>query len=152
MEERPCVICSNRTVLYLRNVSTLKSKHSETPVTEFLRKFCGDDDFIAPAFGVPGGENAKSQQSIICMECVKKIDDYDAACIIKERIEREFRVTLQRSKELHGNVQMNEVKIESIADISIDCEYPSDSEGIEVNAGDGHRIITTSEYDEDENR
>lgn len=134
----------------MRNVSTLKSKHSETPVPEFLRKICGDDDFIAP-----GEEDATSGQSIICMECVRKIDDYDAACIMKERIEREFRVTLQRSKELQGNVEMIEVKIESIAniaDMSNDCEYPSDLEGIEMKTDELHQSTTSSDCDEDENR
>lgn len=126
MDGLPCFICSIETVFYLRNFYKLKSKHSNTLVPEFLKTICGGEDFI-PLSDVDNEDG----ESIVCMECMAKINDYDAACTTKERIEREFRVTLQRSKELRRNVdsvKSIEVKVESLADEEntddAGCEYP----------------------------
>lgn len=143
MDELTCFICGIKTVFYLRNVAKKKSKHSETTILEFLRILCGDDEFTF------------CEQNIICMVCMEKINDYDAACLIKERIEREFRETLNRSEVLHTNskyLKIADAKIECIdsiegaADKSYECEIVSDSEQMQANSDDRRTPhITNSE-------
>lgn len=159
MEELPCLICTVTTASYLRNFTKLNSEHSKTSVLEFLRVICGDDDFHTAAD--VNGEDAECEQSIICMECMEKINDYDAACIIKERIEREFRVNLQRSRALHRNVEspkVIEVKIENIEDIedivdtAFSYESPSESDGIEMEEDECRPNMASNEYDGNDTR
>lgn len=161
MDDLPCSLCNNKTVFYLRNFAKLKSKHSKTPVHIFLRIICGDDDFISSASAVVDDENSDSEQYTICVECMQKIDDYDAACITKERIEREFRIKLQHSREIHGNVEscMNLVPvktecIEDVANTPSDCEYLPNSQDTEIKTDDWEKSMASpcSEHEVNDNR
>lgn len=151
MEELRCFICTNKTVLYMRNINKIKSKHSELSLHDCLKIICGDDELMPPS--EKSEEDAECKESVICLECIEKINDYDAACIIKERIEREFRVSLQRSREVQRNVKstnMIEVKVENIEDIvdtSFGCEYSSDTDGTETKTDEWQNRI-----DGDENK
>lgn len=132
MEAQPCFACSNTNFSYLANIPDLKSKHSQTTVPELLKIICGGEDFTLPTSDDVG--YGDTDQSVICIDCLDKINDYDAACILKERTEREFRDALQRRRESHKSVEsMNllEVKIENIEQIvenSLNYEYTSYSE------------------------
>lgn len=134
MEALPCFACSNTNFSYLTNIPELKSKHSQTTVHELLKTICGGEDFISPTSGNVGHGDSDSDQSVICIDCFDKINDYDAACILKERTEREFRDALQRRRESHEcveNMNLLEVKIENIEDIvdtSLSYDYTSYSE------------------------
>lgn len=157
MDDLPCSLCNNKTVFYLRNFTKLKSKHSKTLIPVFLKIICGD--FISSASADVDEENADSEQRTICVECMQKIDDYDAACITKERIEREFRIKLQRSREIHGNVESSVnlvvVKtecIEDVADTTSDCEYLSDSQDTEIKTDDWEKSMTSPCSEHEENR
>lgn len=147
MDGMPCFICSIETVFYMRNFYKLKSKHSNTLVPEFLKKICGGEDFIS----LSDADN-EDGESVVCMECMGKINDYDAACTTKKRIEREFRVTLKRSNELRRTVECTnsvEVKVESLADEEntddFGCDDPFDSEGVEPKGDESQKSVANSD-------
>uniref|UniRef100_A0A6B2E5I3 Putative c2h2-type zn-finger protein n=1 Tax=Phlebotomus kandelakii TaxID=1109342 RepID=A0A6B2E5I3_9DIPT len=89
MEEnsRKCYICTADTLYYWRNIFTLMTKHSDTPIYKILERITGME-FVQ----LEGSHN-----TVICHPCFLKIDEYDLAVKTVEKIELEFISMLNRS-------------------------------------------------------
>lgn len=133
MESRMCLICDNETNFYKRNFAKSKTKHSRTAISECLTKICGGDNFISQAIDDEGRTENICDQRVICSDCVDKIDEYDAACVMIERIEREYRGVMKRLRKftakklskISGRRLRNSVKTE-------DCDEDDNSENVPI--------------------
>lgn len=88
-----CYICDNTSVFYCKNIFKLKSKHSETPICDFICKFLGQELTRLPSNDV---------DNVVCAECLNKIDEYDFACMTVERVEKELRDVLLHTESVYA--------------------------------------------------
>lgn len=88
MEKVPsrCFVCDTVAQFFCKNIFTLTTKHSETPVYQFLEKFLG--------YSIESQENDK----IVCQDCLIKIDEYDLAFTTAQKIEKELTMLVNRTR------------------------------------------------------
>lgn len=89
-----CFVCAEETLQYFRNLMELATKYSGTPVYKLIERFLEGDL----------SENAPSlTASVVCQECVVKLNDYDAAYTKALIIQKEFTDLLKKNLALVGN-------------------------------------------------
>lgn len=87
-----CCVCHNASDWFYENISLLQSKHSKRSVSAMLKLIMGEE--LASDWS--------TSNTIMCSDCVDKINDYDEAFQKMQSIEREL-------KQIHQNIP---VKIE----------------------------------------
>lgn len=95
-----CYICYNKTKNFSQNLTEIKSKHSHTPIAEFVSKFLD---------GYPTNRNLHHQLNCICNECLSKIYAYDWTCIKAKEQEAELRNILLKTESTIKSVQIKGV-------------------------------------------
>lgn len=85
-----CFICDAATKFSNKNIFTLFTKHSQTPIYKYLEKFLNINIY-----------SSISEESYVCEECLIKLDDYDLASQTTIAYEKEFTRLLGRT---HSNV------------------------------------------------
>lgn len=81
------------------------SRHTDTPIIDFLQKFAGQDPFDIT--------DEKLIDQVICEDCLLKINEYDLACMTARNIEAELRSLIQLSKEFDQQMAIKtELKVE----------------------------------------
>lgn len=63
-----CYLCNSKTEEFCENFSQINSKHTQTPIVEYIIQFLGD--FISK-------RNVYDEANCMCMECVSRIHAYD---------------------------------------------------------------------------
>lgn len=63
-----CYLCNSQTEDFCENFSQINSKHTQTPIAEYIIQFLGD--FISK-------RNVYDEANCMCMECVSRIHAYD---------------------------------------------------------------------------
>lgn len=63
-----CYLCNSETEDFCENFSQINSKHTQTPIVEYIIQFLGD--FISK-------RNVYDEANCMCMECVSRIHAYD---------------------------------------------------------------------------
>lgn len=89
MADGICFICNIASSDCQSNISELKSQHSGTRIIEFIKKFFRD---------VPPRRIIADETNFFCTECIIRINEYDYACAMAERIEQEFHEMLIKSE------------------------------------------------------
>lgn len=116
MDPLNCYICDNVSMLYCKNIFKLLSKHSETPINDFIVRFLGKET-----------TRFCDEENVVCCECLTKIDEYDLACLTVERVEREFRATLLQTEAAYAT---DPVFIEILdRELLEEDELPNDNSG-----------------------
>lgn len=87
--EAICYICNNRSKKWTQNLVGIKSKHSSTPITEFVSKFL--DDYRSD-------RNLYNPTNCICSDCLSKIYAYDWTCTKAREQEKELRTLLLKTE------------------------------------------------------
>lgn len=127
-----CYICDKKSVFYCKNIYKLTSKHSETLICDFIRKFLDNQLSRRP--------DDTESESIVCIECLNKIDEYDLACITVKRVEKELREILLRTESLHASsssgAQIECINVDKIetCEIAMDTNDSASSKSISEHA------------------
>lgn len=108
MLDLPCFVCDVVTNIYCKDVTSLRSKHTETKILTFLEKFVGHD--------LSDDINRSNSQSIVCQNCIIKIDEYDELYMNAKTLEDDLRNTLLKTLEKQCEVD------DGVSDIAGDCE------------------------------
>lgn len=101
MEPFPCFVCGTVTTIYCKDVASLQSKFSETFIIKYLEKFVGHDlsDHL---------NRSNNGTSIICQNCIIKIDEYDESYMNAVSLEDNLRnmliKTLEKEKESENDI------------------------------------------------
>lgn len=112
MDPLNCYICNNTSMFYCKNIYKLSSKHSETPICDFIVKFLGKET-----------SRLCHEENIVCSDCLSKIDEYDLACITVERVERELRDTLLHTESIYASEPVFvEILERDVDDDTDDCD------------------------------
>lgn len=107
MNESPaaaCCVCHNASDWFYENISLLQSKHSDRSISALLKLIMGEE--LASDWS--------TSDTIMCSECVGKINDYDEAFQRMQSIEREL-------KQTHSNirVEIEDEKFIAFADADV---------------------------------
>lgn len=94
--EANCYICNNKAKNWSQNLVEIKSKHSRTPIAEFVSKFL--DDY-------PTDRDLYHYTNCICIDCLSKIYAYDWTCIKAKEQETELRNLLLRTESVMKSLQ-----------------------------------------------
>lgn len=94
MQERPCFVCGLVTNIYCKGVRSLRSKHSDTFILEYLEKFAGHD--------LSDDINRSSREAVVCQNCMIKIDEYDELYMNASRLENDLKTVLLKTLENQG--------------------------------------------------
>lgn len=89
--EAICYVCNNKSKLFTRNLNEIKSKHSATPIVEFLRRLVKDYETR---------RNVDDEFNCICNMCLSKIYSYDWTCVKAKEQEAELRCMLLKTESL----------------------------------------------------
>lgn len=81
-----CYVCDTLAQFFCKNIFTLTTKHSETPVYQFFEKFLG--------YNI----DSEDVEKIVCQDCLIKIDEYDLAFTTAQKIEKELTLLVNRTR------------------------------------------------------
>lgn len=87
-----CYICDtgiNRRIQ--TSIFDIKSRHSKKPIAELLKRFQKVGQRIQARDG--------SKTCALCDECIRKINAYDEACQLAERVEKQLKEMIARTEE-----------------------------------------------------
>ncbi|XP_058822178.1 zinc finger protein interacting with ribonucleoprotein K-like [Topomyia yanbarensis] len=141
MENPPeiCFICADETSSDYRNLLQLVTKYSGTLVYKVIERFLGGDLSESVAGLIA---------SVICQECVVKLNDYDAAYTKAIIIQKEFTDLLKKSLTLVGSkICVNEVYLKkepegSYIDDIVECDQTLVDDSV---AGDVQSVARSEE-------
>lgn len=93
MQPLPCFVCGIVTNIYCKDVASLRSKHTETIILQYLEKFVGHDlsDDI--------NRITSNSLSVVCQNCIIKIDEYDELYMNASSLEDDLRNMLVKTLE-----------------------------------------------------
>lgn len=114
MQELSCFVCGILTNIYCKDVSSLRSKHSETKILTYLEKFIGHD---------LSDDVRSTSESIVCQNCIIKIDEYDEMYVNAKSLEDELRTVLLRTLEKQS---LADDEAASVTDIVADLDDASE--------------------------
>lgn len=98
--EISCYLCNSTIKHWCPNLVETKSKHSGTPIIEFIKKFLND---------YASKRNINDKSNCICSDCLCRIHSYDWMCLKVKEQEREFRTLLLQTE---IKFVANQIKIE----------------------------------------
>lgn len=107
-----CSICTTSIAFGFENLIEVVSKHSKTSICDLIRKLL-DQQFDRELKFMNDGR--------ICTDCVKKINEYDLACITVEHIAKDLRDTILKSNLVNSNKKQT-----SILDMPVEKEVISE--------------------------
>lgn len=113
-----CYICNNVTKHFHQNLTKIKSTHSKTVISDFVRRFLGN--FLSH-------RTIDNESNCICGQCLKQIDAFDLTSIKAAKQEEELR-NLLLSTELSNN------------NVKIECKHEVDSHSKTVFVKDGSEL------------
>lgn len=149
-----CFVCHVKTDDWRNELRGLRSQHSCTYVTEFIKKILGDFDFK---------RNIEDDANCICADCLNRFEEYDWTCTMAKQYEKELYELLVKTDTLcQSNVKGEIADIEPLIDRPIGDpliefneqpvrnEMDDDGDLLKVMA-EPLRIPKDKQYDEDEN-
>lgn len=86
-----CYVCNIKTDDWRSNLIGLKSQHSDTLVTDFIKRFLGDFKSM---------RSINDEENCICSECLNKIEEYDWTCLLAKRYEKEMYEVLVQTEQV----------------------------------------------------
>lgn len=93
-----CYVCDNEiNTTVQRSVFDIKSRHSGKPIAELLKRLQNGDGTLRA--------HSASNACVLCDECIEKINAYDEAYQLAERIEKQLKEMIVRTKERYENVK-----------------------------------------------
>lgn len=128
MEVKSCYICNTQSVLYSKNLLKTKSKYSNTSLGEFIDRLLGS---------TPSSRswNTVDDEYCVCITCNDKINEYDRACWVAERVENELREVLLHTESLFNGgakAKLFLTKIEPIESLDVLVQdYTNEENSIE---------------------
>lgn len=114
MQELPCFVCGFLTNIYCIDVKSLRSKHSETNILTYLEKFVGHD--------LSAELNGSNSQTVVCQNCMIKIDDYDELILNAMSLEDDLRTILLKTLEKQSKVDAADTPTDIANDFEVVCE------------------------------
>lgn len=84
METKNCFICNRACFNYNKNLFEIKSKYTETRLSDFIVKILGDFPFQREY-------SVECDDNLVCSDCLNKVNEYDLACLTAKRVEDELR-------------------------------------------------------------
>lgn len=93
-----CYVCNSKSKFFTRNLNEIKSKHSATPIVEFVRRFVKDYETQ---------RNVANEFNCICNICLSKIYAYDWTCMKAKEQETELRCMLLKTESLWDGNQFD---------------------------------------------
>lgn len=96
-----CFICNTKTSESYVSLYETVSLHSKTQIYDFVWKFLNDK----PSIRDDSIEAANSNWSLVCMQCLDKINNYDLACVTAAKLEQELRDDLALTEALYAPQQ-----------------------------------------------
>lgn len=106
MDSKICFICNCVSRNYNKNLFEIKSKYSDTRLSDFIVKILGDFPFKRE-YSIECAEN------LVCNNCLNKVNEYDLACLTAKRVENELRELLVRQTALSLAIE-NDAPIEPV--------------------------------------
>lgn len=95
MDPKICFICNCVCVNYNKNLFEIKSKYSETRISDFVVKILGDFPFKREY-------SVECDDNLVCNDCLNKVNEYDLACLTTKRVENELRELLVKTALSHA--------------------------------------------------
>lgn len=80
-ETLKCFVCHMKTDDWRNELHGLKSQHSSTYVTDFIKKILGDFETK---------RNVDDQSNCICVDCLNRFEEYDWTCTMAKQYEKEL--------------------------------------------------------------
>lgn len=107
-EIRTCFICNNKSNTYTEEISTMKSQYSETRICDLIERCLGGNRIHRRFDDEPS-------QSIICGDCLLKINEYDLACVTAERVGHELQQMLLHT----DSIYVNKIEVPTIDELHL---------------------------------
>lgn len=126
MKDLPCFVCGISTRIYCKDITSLRSKHSETKILTYLEKFVGQD--LATYLQ----HKTNPESSVVCQNCIIKIDEYDElytnAMILEDELRAILLTKLENQRDVDADVEfveqndtvMETVNAEDVCDETVD--------------------------------
>lgn len=125
-----CYLCNNKTKDWTQNISQIKSKHSGTPVIQYIVQFLGD--FLSH-------RNLYDERNSLCSGCLSRIYAYDWMVLKAKEQEKVLKQVLIATEKMYANrkfvtgdangepnkietVFLNDVKITTATENKVKCE------------------------------
>lgn len=119
MMEVICYVCNEETSDWHRNLMETKSKHTKTPIVQFITMFLGD--FMSQ-------RNINDESNCICSECLIRIQSYDWMCVKLKEQEKELRTLILKTE---SNFTTKHIKQE--------FEFINSTESVQAESSQGDR-------------
>lgn len=94
-----CYVCNEETSDWHRNLMEIKSKHSKTPIVQFIVKFLAD--YVSQ-------RNINNESNCICSECLNRIQSYDWMCVKIKEQENELRTLILKTESYFTSKQIKQ--------------------------------------------
>lgn len=114
MQDLPCFVCDVVTNIYCKDVTFLRSKHTETNILTYLEKFVGHD--------LSDDINRSNSQSVVCQNCIIKIDEYDELYMNAMALEDDLRTILLKTLNKQCEIDVADSATDIAADSEDVCE------------------------------
>lgn len=87
-----------------KNVFNIKSQHSRKPIADLLKKLQNGDEII--------GSRSGSDTCVICVNCIDKLNAYDAACLLVKQVEGELKTIIEQTEKRY-RIEKDPIKIDA---------------------------------------
>lgn len=92
--EAICYVCNKKTTTWTKDLCETKSKHSRTPIIQFIEKLLNDYE---------SQRNLCDKSNCICNICLSKFYAYDWSCVKAKEQEIELRMILMNTEAFYEN-------------------------------------------------
>lgn len=122
--ERICYVCNHAVFNWCRNLTEIKSAHSNTVLIDFIQKFLGD---------FKSQRQMNDVTNCICLDCLERINAYDLTCQHALQQENQLRdLLLETEMQLQQNYAEAKPSIQSIVNVKSEVEHEETVFAVEV--------------------
>lgn len=102
-EPLKCFVCHMKTDDWRNELEGLKSQHSSTYITDFIRKILGDFETK---------RNINDHANCICVDCLNRFEEYDWTCTMAKQYEKELYDLLVHTESLCFTEKKNDAPVD----------------------------------------
>lgn len=131
-----CYVCNQESHDWRRNFTEIKSQHTQTSISEFIRKFLGDSGSL---------RDIDNESNCICVECLLEIDEYDR--LTQQVIEQEtkLRNLLLATETKHFDIKGEFIEIDADPGNCYQSELNGSCDMLDVCENDSNEMKTESD-------